>query len=307
MMGKRYANPWWRPGRRAASYRGILACPEGNRLAVDFKSQLICDCRHKFAYRHREDCPACGRRIDRLVNPTYLEYSYYFASRLRRGGLPAPSVEERRIDRFMIEEVARPMAIAPQLRDWAVAYLEELRDSELRDRRSEARQVEEARRQRVMKRKRLRDLFTSGQITGEEYQADMAELEHSEEDQERAVGEATDWLEDAKKVLNLAVELETVILHGAPDHKNQAMKDLRSNLTWDGKKLSIFNGKMANVLLRTLNLAKAQNPAFEPEKCVDTSGSNEVFESIRPTLCRGMDAIRTYGGPLSTGGLKKAA
>ena len=301
MLGKRNANPWWRPGGRAASYRGIISCPEGHRLTVDLKSQLICDCRRKFAHRHREECPGCGRRIDRLKNPTYLEYSYYFAARLRRRGETAPSIEEREIDRFMVENVARPIAIAPQLRDWAIAYLEESHDKELRDRRKEAKLIEEARRQRAMKRKRLRDLFISGQITEEEYQGDMAELDRSADEEETALALRGDWMEDARKVLNLAVEMEQVLTFGSPEHKNQALRHLRSNLTWDGQKLSVFNGKTANILLETLNLARAENPAFEPENCVDTSGSNEVFESVRPTLCRGMDAIRTYGGPLSTG------
>ena len=301
MLGKRNANPWWRPGRRTASYRGIISCPAGHLLTADFKSQLICDCRRKFAHRHKEHCPGCGRKIDRLSNPTYLEYTYYFPARERRAGRKPRSVEERVIDDFMVENVARAIRISPQLRDWAVSYLEELKDRELRDRRKEASELEEMHKRRAMKRKRLRDLFISGQMTEDEYKSDMAELDRSAGEEDEALVPRGDWLEDARKVFDLAVELENILRHGSPEQKFQALKDLRSNLTWDGEKLSIFNAKTTNALIRALFLAKAENPAFEPEKCVDTSGSNDVFQSVRNTLCRECDAIRTCRGPLSTG------
>ncbi|MEN9921242.1 MAG: hypothetical protein RLZZ517_220 [Candidatus Parcubacteria bacterium] len=135
--------------------------------------------------------------------------------------------------------------------------------------------------------KRLRELFVSGYITEEEFNTDVRELDRFQTEEEERIARRSDWMTDAKKVLNLAVECEHVIKHGDPKVKKQAFRDLGSNLTWDGKNLSISNTKLVSGLLDTLKSARAENPLFEPEKCVDTSSRNQDFDAVRPTLCAG--------------------
>ena len=148
-----------------------------------------------------------------------------------------------------------------------------------------------------MKRKRLRDLYLAGRVTDDEYGADLQELTRSFEAEERAFALRDDWFEDASKMLNLAAEFEWVLEHGAPAAKRQAVLDLRSHLLWDGKNLSISNVKQVDLLINGLENAKRENPAFEPEKVVDTSGRNGLFRVVCPTLCTLLDEVRTRFQP----------
>jgi len=289
--------------QRDAAYSGLLRGAGGEYVGADFKFQMICDCRLKFAYLSRDRCPRCGERIIALQNPTYLKYTYYSVVADRKKTIRnAPSIEEKRVDAYIIEKVARPMAISRELRDWAVRYLKELHDEELRDRRKEARRVRDREAEYKRKRSRLRELLVKELISEEEYLSDMRDV-----DEARALAAEgrfelrEDWLADATDMLNLAVEMENVLLYGTPSAKRQAIKRTCSNLTWDGEKLLLDTTKQANSLISALYAAKAKNPRFEPENCVDTKGSNASFKEVRPLLLRGVDGVRTYGGHQSTG------
>ena len=293
---------------KVAAYRGLIRSPAGDPLGVEHKTQLICDCRRKFSYLRRSQCPSCGREILSLKSPHFLFYTYYYSVRDRKS--PAATsrvVEEKLIDEFVIENIARKMAISKPLRDWAVRYLAELRDEELRDRRKEAKREEELAKAYATKRKRLRDLYLAGQVSDEEYRSDLAELALGFEREERGFALRDDWQEDTTKILDLAVELENVLRHGTAEAKRQAVLDLSSHLLWDGTKLSISNAKRVDLLINGLQEMREQNPAFEPEKTVDTSGQNGLFVSVCPTWCSLLDEVRTCGGLLSTGKRGKAA
>ena len=128
-----------RSAPRDATYRGMIRCPQGHALGVEHKTQLICDCKHKFAYLSRTACPSCGREIAKLTSPNFLFYTYYYSVRDRKSRTATSRVvDERVIDDFMVAEVARRMAISKPLRDWAIRYLADLRDEELRDRKNTA-------------------------------------------------------------------------------------------------------------------------------------------------------------------------
>lgn len=283
-----------RPRTRPVAYRDVITCPEGHKLGVDVKFQVICDCRTTFAYLGRETCPECGCRIDRLEAPKYLVYTYYFSTRdRRRSDRVARVVEEKKIDAFVLENLAKPLRISPQLRDWAMAYLKELEDQDLSRRDAEADHFGEFKEQFSSKRRRLRELYVSGQITEEEFKGDAAEMERIFTERQEQLAERESSVTDLEKILNLAVELENVIRFGDAKAKNQAFRNSCSNLTWDGKSLFICNTKRINILIEMLRMARQANPAFEPEKCVDTSTRNGVFMSVRPILWRGAHNFRT--------------
>jgi site-specific DNA recombinase len=279
---------------KEAAYRGIVRSSQGHVLGVEHKSQLICDCKHKFSFTNRTDCPSCRKPIAEMVSPNFLFYTYYYSVRDRKSAAATSRViSETKIDTFLIIEVARKMAISKPLRDWAVRYLSELRDEELRDRQKEARREEDLKRLYSTKRKRLRDLYVSGQIAEQEYEADLKELADGFEREERSFALRDDWFEDTVKMVNLAAEFEFILVHGTAPDKKQATLDLGSHLLWDGQSLCISCSKQANVLIQGLQRIKRENPGFEPEKIVDTSGRNRDFRDVRPTMCSLLDEVRT--------------
>ncbi len=281
---------------REATYRGFIRGPEGEFVGPDFKFHLVCDCKAKFSHVKKTECPVCGTALTELRRPRYRKYIYYSVVRDRiRTGVRARAVEERRIDDFILENVARPLAISPELRDWAVSHLEKLHDEELRERREEARESTNLLGLLARKRARLRELLLDGLITEDEYKADVARIEEEvRAEADGSLNSRTDWLVDAKRVLNLAAEFHLIMKLGESAEKRQALVNLCSNLLWNGEKLSISNVKPINGLMECLKRAKAANPLFEPSIWVDTKGSNAVFADVRPELLRGVDALRTF-------------
>ena len=262
----------WDGKRRShnAAYRGLIRDTAGRPLGVDRKTQLICPCRHKFAYLRRDACPACGRLVAQLDSPNFLFYTYYYSVRDRKGaGRTARVIEEGKIDEFLIAHVAKRMCIPKPLRDWAVAHLDELADEELRDRRKEARQAAESEKQLAARKRRLRELYMAGGVTEEEYRTDLTRLQAQFAEKTESFQTRDDIIADTKKILNLAVDLENVLKSKSPDLKRQALLDIRSNLVWDGKKLRFCNVKRVNHLLETIKNVEAEKWPFEPRKYVD--------------------------------------
>lgn len=294
ILGARFNVARRRKRLRPAAYRGIISDAGGRALGIDVKFQMICDCRTKISYLGRERCPKCDSSIENLKNPKYLVYTYYFSTHDRKDpDRIAKVVEEKRIDAFVIKNLAKLIRISPQLRDWAVKTLDELEDEQLRLRDTEAHRLEDFRSQHTAKRRRLRELYVSGQIDEDEFRSDSRELEETYREMEERLTERDATKTDIEKIFDLAVELENVITFGDAEAKNQALKDSRSNLTWDGESLFICNVKRVNVLIEMLKSAREENPAFEPEKCVDTTSRNPIFMSVRPILWRGVHEIRT--------------
>ena len=281
---------------REATYRGFIRGPEGEFVGPDFKFHLVCDCKAKFSHVKKTECPKCAKPLAELRMPRYRKYIYYSVVRDRiRPGVRVRSVEEKRIDEFVLERVAKPLAISPELRDWGVSHLVKLHDEELRERREEARENANVLELLARRRARLRELLLDGLITEDEYKSDVAKIEEEvRAEAEGSLNYRTDWLVDAKRVLNLAAEFHLVMKRGESPEKRQALMDLCSNLLWDGEKLSICNVKPVNGLMECLKRAKVTNPLFEPSIWVDTQGSNAVFAQVRPELLRGVDALRTF-------------
>ncbi len=49
-----------------ALYSGFIRSDEGDFIGQDIKFQLICDCKHKFAYRDKTHCQQCSKKIEKL-------------------------------------------------------------------------------------------------------------------------------------------------------------------------------------------------------------------------------------------------
>jgi len=286
-----------RTGRKAA-YAGIVKGINGEHIGADFKFQVVCDCGQKFSYINRDSCPRCHTKIVNMRCPQYRSYTYYYApERKLDKNQRVRYVEERKVDRFLSEFVATRMKISPELRDWAITYLEELKDKGLSDQRRIYLKQKSLEQELVGRRRRLKDLYLAGEMDVEEYRADLKHLEASYGgaiQKEEATQCKGDWLKHAKEILNLAADFEQVMQNGDVAEKHQALGLFTSNLFWDGEKLVIHMDGLVKILVSTLDAATSENPDFEPSTCGSTEPSNPDFEKVRPVLLRGLNAFRTF-------------
>jgi hypothetical protein len=68
------------PGnRKVFAFTGLIRCGGcDGAVTAEEKHQVICsECRFKFAYRSKENCPRCKLPIGKMTNPRRLAYTYY--------------------------------------------------------------------------------------------------------------------------------------------------------------------------------------------------------------------------------------
>ena len=82
--------------------------------------------------------------------------------------------------------------------------------------------------------------------------------------------------------------------NGTFEEKEAVLHAFRSNLSFSGKKVSIYNAKPMSILIKTLKTLRAKNEAFEPKNYPYFSTKNGVFHAAKPALLRMLEYVRTY-------------
>lgn len=68
-----------KPKNREFAFTGLIQCGEcKGSVTAEEKHQLICpECKYKFAYENKTECPKCKTEIAKMKDPTILHYTYY--------------------------------------------------------------------------------------------------------------------------------------------------------------------------------------------------------------------------------------
>ncbi len=276
------------------AYTGVLRSAFEGGIGQDFTFQVICDCKHKFAYLNKETCPSCGIEIHLMQQPTYLSYIYYYNVRRRRTkGVVARTIEERKVDQFLLEYLHRHFHLSPPLITWGKAYLKELEDHSIEEQHIAHVAREDRRQEITMRKKRLREMYLTNMVTRTEYMSDLKELDLELSRISLNSGDR-DWFEKASSILDLTGQAVDVIQNGTSSRKRGFFSELGSNLIWDEQNLRIINTEPVQALMNAIERTQQENPQFEPSKVADLSCRNTVFESVRPILLRGLDDVRTF-------------
>lgn len=272
--------------RHSVPYAGYITSPNNDYVGQDVKYQLICDCKMKFGYLNRLDCPKCGIKIESMKNPKYLTYAYYYNIKRKKSQMSTKSLPEKVIDDYLANYLKNNLKISSSLADWSRKYIHELKDSEVSKSLILAENNEKKIAEIETKKKKLRSLLVDGLITNEEYLSDTKSLEGERMFllSNNKKNNPSDMLSRVNNVIDLSQTMDEIIRSTDEKTKSSFLSKLGSNLIWDEEKLSIINTKCIQVLIDGLSEAKRKNPQFEPENIVDTSDSNEVFRDIRPIM-----------------------
>ena len=274
-------------------YSGFIKGAEGNYVGADIKLQLICDCLHKFSYRRKECCPSCGIKIIEMRNPKYLTYTYYYnVKRKKTKGLSAKSIEERKIDRLLINLFEKEFNISQEFFDWMKSHLKELKEQELEEDKKKA--IIEKKELKLLesKKQKLRGLFIEEIISKEEFQSDIKKLEELVRLKKKDCEYAENWYESMDELLDTIFNFSTIIKNADHYEKKQALEILSPNLVWNEKNLNVLRPKWMNVFIEGRKEVLSKYPQFEPEKSVDFKGLNSVLNIKCPTLLQLLDKVR---------------
>lgn len=282
--------------RHEVTYAGFLQSDEGSFVGQDVKHQLICDCKKKFAYMNKTHCPKCERKIEKLENPKYLTFTYYYNVRKKKASLPYKSLPETKVTTELVKFVDENLTFSPELVAWSKEYIIDLKDKEVNDSVFRKQKEKSDGVDYAAKKARLRVMLRDQQVTDDEYKTDLNAL-----DKEYAVvGDASkkvDWFSRMNEIADLTLSTKEVLANGSIQAKRNILARLGSNLVWDDKNLSIYNDIAVNKLVEGIKRAKAINGEFEPKNYVVFKGLNEKTGPFDPAFSMMLplyDEIRTH-------------
>ena len=272
-----------------AVFSGFILSDKNDFIGQDVKFQLVCDCKHKFAYRDKTHCPNCEKRITHIENPKYTSQFYYYNNRKKKAKLKYKSISEVKITGALLAEVVDKISIPTPLLEWSKKYILELKDKEV----SEGLKVDSDRvsRQAEYERKKIRtrEMYRDEKITEEEYDFDMAKLGTDYKDLTQ-VQKQVDWATKMNELVDLSLSLRETLTQGTFQAKRSILNKLGSNFIWDDEKLTIINRKSVNALISGSKGISSDSDMFGKEKTLSVQGSNPNMEEIHIAMRKMRDS-----------------
>lgn len=266
-----------------ATFAGFIQSDKGDFMGQDVKFQLICDCKKKFCYLNKANCPKCGKEIAQLENPKYLVFTYYYNVKRKKMYLGYKSISEKDITKKLLGFVDENLNFSQELAEWSKKYITELKDKEINDSVFRKQKQEVDKSEYENKKTRLRQMLRDEQITNEEYKTDLEDLnkKYAVVDDKK---EAVDWYSKMNEIVDLTLCTKEILEKGTMQAKRNILSKLSSNLVWNEEKLSIYNSKAINKLVEGIKGIRERNPKFEPKNCVVWKGLNEKTDEFSPVF-----------------------
>ena len=288
-----------RPQGEPKAYSGFITSPEGDTCGPETKFHLVCDCKWKYSNRIQKNCPKCGKSEENLQSPIYRSYVLYSNVKRRKARVGYKTINEKKIDQFLIDYARKNFLLSPSLAEWSRKYIHELRDDRIKLHNQRLQARKEFLDGIAKKEKRAEQAFLNGIFSEEKYQEVLRELRMQAGTQTPGE-EVADLSVELNRFIDLIQEFIASIEKGTIDEKRRAMSQLGSTLLWDEENLSISNAKWLDAFINGLKRVRTKIGGLEPSKYVVPQGKNAVWDQVRPLLCRVWDDVGTY----LTGGIE---
>jgi len=266
------------------TYAGYITSPEGDYIGPDVKYQMICDCKHKFAYMSRTHCPVCNKEISQMDTPKYLDYTFYYNVKKKKKKEACKFIGESYIDKEMLKFIDT-LDFSNDLIEWTKKNIVELRDQEVVEKIVIERSREERKIEFEKDKDNLRVMLRKGYFTEDEYQKDLKSLSVQYSDVDESV-KKVDWYSEIMNIIDVIQTMKDIFLdpRSTKQSKREIMSRASSNLIWDEKNLYIYSIKPINVLIEGIKGIKSNFPWFEPKKSFIQQGLNEKTGLFLPVF-----------------------
>jgi len=276
-----------------ATYTGLITGEDGGFIGADHKFQLICDCKHKFAYRSKSHCPKCGKNIDQLENPKYLSYTYYYNVQRSKKKKKAKCIEEQKVEQFILNYVQADIAMQPKLIDWSIEHLKYL----------ELQQVEELKLKQQSKNdelaliekklSKLNELYYSDAISAQAYKKERNRFEQEVIELKAPQTSKTRSYEELINFLSVLSSIKEIFRNGSKEDKKRLLLQFGSNLIWDEENLLFLKPKWLLAYEKARKHTISKYNQFEPKNSVENKGLKGDFRTLCPSLLGYWDDVRT--------------
>jgi DNA invertase Pin-like site-specific DNA recombinase len=287
------------------AFTGLIRCGDcGRAVTAEEKHQVICsNCKFKFAYRNCVACPRCKTPMEKMVNPKFLNYTYYHCSKSGRPVCSQKYLREEELEKQINESLAR-ICISQQFKEWAIKYLHELHEKEAASQIEIIQSQQKAYQECVQEIDNLVKLKTSpgnadgSRLSDEEYGRRRVELLKMKIKLEELLNDAGYQVEQRLKLSEQTFEFACAVqerfANGDPKTKKEILTTMGSNLTLKDKKLLIEARKPFFILGNTLSPEKPVIMPIEPEKTKVAQWQNISSLFLSPYMRGERDDVRTY-------------
>ncbi len=281
--------------KHVATYTGFILGENGSSIGADHKFQMICDCKRKFSYRSKTNCPSCGESIKSLKKPKYLNYVYYYnLNKRQEKSVKVRCIEEKKVESFLIDYFRDSLVLTQDLCDWAKSHITELKNSALEEQRTYSKAKTKQKESIEQIKKRTREMFSLGLISQQEFKADYQGIILKEQAFESKQTHFKDYYDELEALLDLCSGLVTVMEKGTQQEKRDLLSRFPSNLVWDEEILSIHKPKWLLAFEKGRKTLLLKNTHVEPKDSLVNKGQNTPLRVLCPTLLGWLDTVRTY-------------
>ena len=257
--------------------------------------------KHHFAYTGFIRCGECGCLITGIEKHKHIKstgevrkYIYYHCTRKKKhiNCSQKKEVKEEILEK-QIEEILTKYTILPEFKDWALEYLNEHNDQEIKDRQTiyETQHSALTRTQRELDeltKMRYRELISDETFIQEknDLQKRIARLK---EELRTTENRAEEWLELTEKTFNFATYARNAFITGDLQTKKEIVTALGLNPTIKDGKLAIYPHKWLIPIAEGYPALEKEYQRLEPMKNGLLNAKTPVLASVRTRWLRGQD------------------
>ncbi|MEQ1561597.1 MAG: recombinase family protein, partial [Nitrospira sp.] len=280
-------------------YTGQIECGEcSSMITAEEKHQLICtECKFKFSYKKRDNCPRCGQKIEEMKKPSILHYVYYHCTKRKNDKCTQHSIRIEDLEP-LIDQKLSDFKLSPEFTQWALEELAEDNERTINSQNAVIDSQQKRYKDVVSELQNLTKLYTSpsnanGELLSmEEYEPqrrvllqEKKQIEEAQQDVGKKIEEWIDWTENS---FNFAVAARVWFENGSPEQKRTIFASLSgSNLILKDNKLSVSLKKPLDLYKQIAIKYPSTTQAFEPTKYRSSKRKYLPFETDIPALRMG--------------------
>ncbi len=275
------------------TFSGFITSEKGEYVGQDVKFQVICDCKHKFAYNNKTHCPKCKIEIDKMIKPKYLSYAWYYNVKKKKAKQRYKSIAESKVKEAIYDLFVNNISFSKDIVEWSKKYIHEMKEKELNEKILINQRKEERKGEYEEKKARTRAMFRDGKFSEEDYEKDITRLNHEYSDVNETV-EQIDWYSRLMEIVDITERIAMVLESDDIQAKRNIISALGSNLIWDDENLLIINKKEIQALIDGVKRNRLVISEFEPKNALATQGHFIGFDTECISLLQLVHKFRTF-------------
>lgn len=261
-------------------FYGLFKCGEcGGYISPEVKIQTICtNCKHKFASRHRDNCPKCKTKIIEMTNPTQLRYVYYSCKKNKDPKCSQKIIltEKKLLEQF--GEILKGIKISEKMTKWFVKQLNKVNNKELKDQSNILEALKEKlsdiqkRKQNLLQMKISPNNMNGEILSDEDYMTQKTALDKEAEIIQSQISSADEkakqWAELAIDTFNFACYAPYHFAHGDYETRKNILVGFGSNITLKDGEINVILPHHLEIIKKVNNLMDNRKEIIEPTNIV---------------------------------------